>query len=80
MAPWYRDFQVTPGKVDEYTLDDFLKMLEKSLNNFKAPCSDPYIMAEYRKGYFNDEEKLEEFKAICQQIINPLPQFFSDYF
>lgn len=80
MAPWYRGFEVKPDEVDEYTMDDFLKMLDRSLNNYKNPCSDPYLMTEYRKGYFNDEEKLEEFKAICQHILNPLSRFYPLYY
>jgi exodeoxyribonuclease V gamma subunit len=80
MAPWYRSFQVDADKVEGLTMESFLKIVEQSLNNFKFRCDDPYIMAEYNKGFFEDERKMPAFKAICQQIIVPLPSFYPDYF
>jgi exodeoxyribonuclease V gamma subunit len=80
MAPWYHGFQIKPEEVEGLVMEDFLKMIDRSLNNFKFPCTDPYIMAEYGNGYFNEDEKMAQFKVICQQIIVPLPQFFPDYF
>jgi exodeoxyribonuclease V gamma subunit len=79
MAPWYRGLQIIPEDVEELDMDSYLKMIDESLAHYKFPCTDPYVMAEYGKGYFNGEEKMEQFKTICQQIIVPLPQFFPDY-
>lgn len=80
MAPWYHDFYIKPEQVKELTREDYSKIIERSLNNGAFACTDPYIMPEYEKGYFDSDEIMEEFQAICEQIILPLPQFFPDYF
>jgi exodeoxyribonuclease V gamma subunit len=79
IAPWYHRFQIKPEKLAGLVMDDFLKLIDQALNDYNFPCTDKYIMAEYKKGYFNSAEKMEQFKTICQQIIVPLPQFFPDY-
>ena len=80
MAPWYHDFYIKPEHVLGLTMEEFSNMVERSLNNSAYACDDPYIMSEYRKGFFDSNEILSAFKAICEQIIVPLPEFFPDYF
>jgi exodeoxyribonuclease V gamma subunit len=80
MVPFYPDFKIDAETVEQLTTEEFSKMVDQALNNYQFPCKDPYIMPEYRKGFFDEEEKLAEFKVICQKIIIPLQDFFPDYF
>lgn len=80
IAPYYPELRIRPEEVGELTAEEFLKIVDQSLNGFIFPCTDPYVMPEYRRGYFAEEGRMEEFKVICEKIIVPLPEFFPGYF
>jgi exodeoxyribonuclease V gamma subunit len=80
MAVFYPDFKIDPDKVEVLMMEDFSKLVDQSLNNFLYPCDDPYIMPEYAKGIFGEEQALEAYKAICRKIIVPLKELFPGYY
>ncbi len=80
MAVFYPDFKIDPEKVEPLTMEDFSKLVDQSLNSFLFPCDDPYIMPEYAKGIFSEEQALMQYKDICRKIIVPLKEFFPGYY
>lgn len=80
MAPWYSSFKIKPEELEELTKEDFLKMVDQSLNSSIFPCTDPYIMPQYWNGYFGGDGVMEAFKEIGLRIVVPLPQLLPDYF
>jgi exodeoxyribonuclease V gamma subunit len=41
---------------------------------------DPYILPEYNKGFYDQEEVLEQYKAIAMHILVPLEEVFPGYY
>jgi exodeoxyribonuclease V gamma subunit len=80
IAPWYPSFRIKPEDVDSLAIEDFLKMVDRSLADSYRPCTDPYIMPEYSRGYFEQEGVMESFKAIYIRIYVPLPELLPDFF
>ncbi|HLX67896.1 MAG TPA: exodeoxyribonuclease V subunit gamma [Puia sp.] len=76
IAPWFPTFRVKPEQLDSLTIDDFLQMVGAKLTGGLWPCDDPYILPEYRYGYFNREGVTESFKAIYIKIFVPLAELF----
>jgi exodeoxyribonuclease V gamma subunit len=76
MAPFFPDLEITPEKVAELDFEKFTKMVENKL----ADKSDAYIRAEYKNGFFSNERVLEEYRAICKEVIVPLGELFPEYY
>jgi exodeoxyribonuclease V gamma subunit len=80
IAVFYPDFEIRPGDVEALDFNSFSKLIKKKLDDFKYPCNDPYIMNEYRKGFFSQHGISETYKFICQKVITPLEDLFPEYF
>ncbi|MCW3462595.1 exodeoxyribonuclease V subunit gamma [Chitinophaga nivalis] len=76
MLPFYPDFETEPAELDTLGTDKFLVMISKKLES----NTDPYIMQEYEKGFFEEEDTLAAYKAICQLLITPLATIFPEYY
>jgi exodeoxyribonuclease V gamma subunit len=76
IAPFYPDLEIVPEKVADLDFEKFTKMVETKL----ATKSDPYISLEYRNGFFSDEVVLNEYKAICEEVVVPLDELFPGYY
>ncbi len=49
-------------------------------NRFTSPCTDEYLLNEYRFGFFEQEHVVEEFKANAALVIKPLAEIFPGYY
>jgi exodeoxyribonuclease V gamma subunit len=76
IAPFYPDLEIVPEKVADLDFEKFTKTVEDKL----AIKEDPYIIQEYRNGFFSDQSVLEEYKAICEEVIMPLEELFPGYY
>ncbi len=80
ITPFYPDFELKPDDVEKLDQQTFSQLVKKKLDNAQLPCTDPYIMNEYGKGYFLKEGIQESFKNICRKLITPLASLFPDYY
>lgn len=76
LSPFYPDFDIAPGKVQELDFEQFSKIVDKKLEK----SDDPYIVPEYHKGFYDREEVLAQYKAIAIQVLVPLPDIFPGYY
>nr|WP_315820737.1 hypothetical protein [Paraflavitalea speifideiaquila] len=75
-SAFYPDFDIKPKQVADLDLEQFRKLVEKKMEL----SDDPYIVPEYRKGFYNREEALEQYKVIARHILMPLAEVFPGYF
>lgn len=80
VAAFYPDFKIEPAAVADLDMTGFLKVVDDKLDNYMYPCTDPYIMRVYEKGFFRDESVLNDYKANCALLLTPLTQLFPAYY
>jgi exodeoxyribonuclease V gamma subunit len=80
IVPFSPDFEMQPAAVETLDLDQFTKMVDARLNNFNGSYGDRYMMQEYEKGIFSQEVTMENYKAVCRQLIAPLADLLPGYF
>ncbi|SFE07647.1 DNA helicase/exodeoxyribonuclease V, gamma subunit [Chitinophaga sp. CF118] len=76
IAPFYPDLEIVPEKIAELDFEKFTKTVADKL----AVKSDPYIILEYRNGFFSDESVLDAYKAICEEVLIPLEELLPGYY
>lgn len=62
-------------ELEEMGWAEFQKALNSQLDHYKFPCTDPYIMREYRNDYWQ-EHLLEQYKEVHRAVVSPLKQIF----
>ena len=77
IAPFYPDFKLVPGKVEELDFTNFTKLVNETVN---SSFIDPFIKREYDNGYFDNEAILDTYQDICRQVILPLGELFPGYY
>jgi len=80
ITAFYPDFFIRPSQVEELDAEKFGKIVNNKLNNSQFPCDDPYIMTEYKYGYFNRQDAWKEYQEMCRVLITPLDTLFPGYF
>jgi exodeoxyribonuclease V gamma subunit len=80
IVPVFPHLGIKPKEVDELTADAFNVKIEDLFNRFTGPCTDEYLVSEYRFGFFEREDVVEEFKANAALVIKPLAEIFPDYY
>ncbi|AXY77595.1 exodeoxyribonuclease V subunit gamma [Paraflavitalea soli] len=76
LTPFYPDFDIKPGQVAELDYEKFSKLVAKKLDM----SDDPYIVPEYKKGFYDREVVLEQYKAVAAHILVPLDEIFPGYY
>lgn len=76
LTPFYPDFDIKPKQVADMDYEKFIKLVDKKLEM----SDDPYIIPEYRKGFYDREEVLEQYKAIAAHVLVPLDEIFPGYY
>lgn len=77
---YYPSFDIKPGDLNKLDAGGLNAAIEKKLNNYKTPYEDKYIMSEYKKGFFNRTETLNEYKNCAFLLLQPLEEIFADFF
>ncbi|CAL1521268.1 exodeoxyribonuclease V subunit gamma [Chitinophaga sp. MM2321] len=80
ILPFYPDFKTEPKELETLDAEKFTKLVDAKLNSYTSSSTDPYIMQEYEKGYFEAEAALASYKKISQLLIMPLAEIFPDYY
>ncbi len=80
IAVFYPDFFIKPSQVEELDDEKFTKIVNNKLNNAQFACDDPYIMTEYKYGYFDRRDAWKEYRELCRVLITPLDAFLPGYF
>lgn len=76
LTPFYPDFDIKPKQAAALDFEKFSKLVEKRLEM----SDDPYIVPEYKKGFYDREEVLEQYKAVAAHILLPLDEIFPGYY
>jgi exodeoxyribonuclease V gamma subunit len=80
IACFYPDFAIKPEQVEDLDAEKFAKLVNNKLNNSQFASDDPYIMTEYKYGYFDKEEALTGYQSVCRLVIVPLVTLFPGYY
>lgn len=80
IAPFYPDFGIEPGEVDGLDTENFLRIVQRTLDNGYYRSDDPYIMPEYEQGFFRQPGIVEAYKNICSNLVRPLVEIFPGYY
>jgi len=80
IAAFSPDFFIKPSQIEELDEGLFAKIVGSRLNNSQFASEDPYIMTEYKYGFFERKEAWMEYQLICRQVIAPLDILFPGYF
>jgi exodeoxyribonuclease V gamma subunit len=80
MQPFFSGFDVKPGAAA--TLDEaaFQKIVRQCAEPFGYTFDDPYVLPEYRRGFFKQPGQLDRFRRLCSLVIDPLSDCFPDFF
>ncbi len=77
---FYPSFKITPDKIETLNIEEFQKAIKNELDNYKFPCNDNYILNEFKKGYFSEENVLEWYKSNCMLLLKPLAEVFTGFY
>lgn len=77
---FYPDFNIEPSKAGQLNQNSFKSIVARKLGDYQNPCTDRYIMNEFRKGYFNSYNVFEEYMEAARKLLVPLPEFIPSYF
>ncbi len=64
------------NKTADFSALDLCAGVEKAIGNFHRPISDPFILQQYREGFYAKEETAQDFVKICRAAVQPLEGMF----
>jgi exodeoxyribonuclease V gamma subunit len=68
----------TDDIMDAMEWPGFVAGLEKWINNYDNPCTDPYIMREYNSGYWQ-ESRFAQYKSVHRQVVSLINEIFAGH-
>ncbi len=77
---FHPSLKIEADKVDSLEEENYKKILINCFENFKYPCEDPYLLNEYKSGFFEQDNAAYLFKSNCEKLIVPLTKLFPEYF
>jgi exodeoxyribonuclease V gamma subunit len=80
IAPFYPDFETSPEDLPALDTEKFRKMVDRKFGDNAFSDPDPYIMQEYERGYFEDENVREVYLEMCGLLITPLQTLLPAYY
>ncbi|WP_207535726.1 exodeoxyribonuclease V subunit gamma [Desertivirga arenae] len=72
-------FKLKLSKLAELDHEAFISHVRGTVNHFEFPCDDPYILAKYAEGYFEEELSFELHQRCAGLLLEPLIHLFPDY-
>ncbi len=72
--------KIEPDGVASLDGEKYKRILKNCFENFNYPCEDPYLLSEYKSGFFDQDNALDIFKSNCEKLIQPLTKLFPEYF
>jgi cobyric acid synthase len=76
MLCFYPGFDIKQSAFEKLDEEIFQKLVNNTMSRENMALREPYIMNEYRHGYFNRKEAMEDFRQIYQNVIAPLDSLF----
>jgi exodeoxyribonuclease V gamma subunit len=71
--------KIKPESVERLNDESYAALLTKMFDGDHASCKDVYMQKEYKTGFFEQENSVEQFKIAAQKLLVPLSTFFIDY-
>lgn len=79
ILPFYTRLEIKPSEVSGLTEEIFKNKIKKAFGNDYSPCTEPYLMSEYDRGFFDRPETFENYKKVAAHLLQPLSEFFPNY-
>ena len=64
------------NKAADFTATDLSTGVEKAISNYRFPITDPFILQQYREGFYSQEQTVQDFVKICRATVQPLETMF----
>ena len=76
--PFAKEFAgiMPKNKAADFTATDLSAGVEKAIDNFAFPITDPFILQQYREGFYHQEATAQDFVKICRAAVQPLETMF----
>ena len=79
ILPYYNQLNEKANEIINYTEPEIASAFKKRIENERGPLNDPYLIREFKNGYFNQikicEEFLENYKLIHGFLTENLPTY-----
>lgn len=79
ILPFSTEFEIKPNELSNLTEETFKNKLKKKLESDYTPCTEAYIMSEFKKGLFDKADSFENYQLVAQKILEPLTEIFPNY-
>ncbi len=77
---FYPDLGIDPVNLGKLNEEGFKKKVKDKVENYNIPCNDLYLIREYYKGFFNQDNIFDEYRENAELLLMPLIDFLPNYY